>query len=55
MTHAWTRIAKTHRQDQSSAQRRQASIENPNATCDVCGYDLVQRTRDQVTYLRGVV
>jgi len=55
MTHAWTRIGKSHRQDQESAQLRQTRSESQEAKCDICGYDRVQRTRDQVTYMRGVV
>ena len=55
MTHAWKRSPRAQRQGQPPTQSHPEKTWTPPGPCDACGYDRVQRTRDQVTYLRGVV
>lgn len=55
MTHAWKRIPRAQRKGQPPTQPHPDLRWSPQGPCDACGYDLVQRTRDQVTYMRGAV
>ena len=49
----WLARTRTHRHASDSSTCPECGAKMPLTTCEVCGYDMVQRTRDSINPRQG--